>query len=111
MTEIHDRNNTAEVVKERGRTGTDEPSLYKVLLHNDNYTSMDFVVIILEKVFGKSTAQATRIMLQVHHEVLASPGSIPGKSPRQKFLLSMIWREKMSFPSNVPWKKRKMWLE
>ncbi len=44
------------------------PSLYKVLLLNDDYTPMDFVVMILEKFFAKSTGDATRIMLDVHHK-------------------------------------------
>jgi len=45
-----------------------EPSMYRVLLHNDDYTSMEFVVDILEFVFNKSTEQATLIMLKVHNE-------------------------------------------
>jgi len=98
MTEIHDRNNTAEVVKERGRTGTDEPSLYKVLLHNDNYTSMDFVVIILEKVFGKSTAQATRIMLQVHHDGVGVAGVYTREIAETKISLVHDLARKNEFP-------------
>ena len=98
MTEIHDRNNTAEVVKERGRTGTDEPSLYKVLLHNDNYTSMDFVVIILEKVFGKSTAQATRIMLQVHHDGVGVAGVYTREIAETKISLVHDLARKNKFP-------------
>lgn len=43
------------------------PSLYKVLLLNDDYTPMDFVVMILEQFFAKSTEDATQIMLDVHH--------------------------------------------
>jgi ATP-dependent Clp protease adaptor protein ClpS len=43
-----------------------EPPMYKVLLHNDDYTSMEFVVEILMIVFNKSYEDATRIMLNVH---------------------------------------------
>jgi ATP-dependent Clp protease adaptor protein ClpS len=42
------------------------PPMFKVLLHNDDYTTMEFVVEILQKVFHKSAAEATRIMLLVH---------------------------------------------
>ena len=47
---------------------TKEPRLYKVLLHNDDYTSMEFVIAILETVFHKSANDATKIMLNVHNE-------------------------------------------
>ncbi len=43
-----------------------EPSLYKVVLHNDDYTTMDFVVFVLESVFRKSSEEAKAIMLNVH---------------------------------------------
>ncbi len=56
------------------RTRVREPSLYKVLLHNDDYTSMEFVVLLLEKVFHKSTAEATRIMLNVHQQGIGLAG-------------------------------------
>ena len=44
----------------------EQPPLYKVLLHNDDYTTMEFVVMILESVFSKPPAEAYRIMMQVH---------------------------------------------
>lgn len=49
------------------RTKTQRPSLYKVLLLNDDYTPMEFVIDVLERFFAKSREDATRIMLHVHH--------------------------------------------
>jgi ATP-dependent Clp protease adaptor protein ClpS len=61
---------------QEGRTGlvtktrpkTKKPSLYRVLLLNDDYTPMEFVVHVLEKYFGKGREDAMRIMLLVHHK-------------------------------------------
>ena len=50
------------------RPRTAPPPLFTVLLLNDDYTPMDFVVAVLEKFFGKDKEQATRIMLKVHLE-------------------------------------------
>jgi len=44
----------------------DEPQMFKVLLHNDDYTSMEFVVDILMSVFHKNSIQAEQIMFQIH---------------------------------------------
>ena len=49
------------------RAKTQRPSLYKVLLLNDDYTPMEFVIHVLERFFSKSREDATRIMLHVHH--------------------------------------------
>ncbi|MEA1953777.1 MAG: ATP-dependent Clp protease adaptor ClpS [Campylobacterota bacterium] len=46
----------------------EEPKMFKVLLHNDDYTSMDFVVDVLVGIFHKTHAQAEQIMLQIHQK-------------------------------------------
>ena len=46
----------------------EEPQMFKVLLHNDDYTSMDFVVEVLVGIFHKTHAQAEQIMLQIHEK-------------------------------------------
>jgi ATP-dependent Clp protease adaptor protein ClpS len=48
------------------RTKTKKPALYKVLMLNDDYTPMEFVVHVLERFFSKSREEATQIMLHVH---------------------------------------------
>ena len=51
-----------------------EPQMYKVLLHNDDYTSMDFVVEILTDIFHKTQQQAEQIMFQIHEQEKAICG-------------------------------------
>lgn len=52
----------------------EEPKMFKVLLHNDDYTSMDFVVEILKSVFQMGNTQAEQIMLQIHDQEKAICG-------------------------------------
>ena len=52
----------------RTKPQTKKPSLYRVLLLNDDYTPMDFVVYVLERFFNKPPEEATRIMLHVHQK-------------------------------------------
>jgi ATP-dependent Clp protease adaptor protein ClpS len=66
------------------RQKLDWPRLYKVLLHNDNYTTMDFVVMVLVRVFRKSEAEAVRIMLDVHQKGLGVVGSYPREIAESK---------------------------
>ena len=57
---------TGVVVKSKPKTK--KPSMYKVILLNDDYTPMEFVVMVLERFFNKSHEEATRIMLHVHQK-------------------------------------------
>ena len=61
-------------VKLETRTKTQRPPLYKVLILNDDYTPMEFVVHVLERFFGMSHAQAFDLMLTVHKKGLAGVG-------------------------------------
>ena len=58
--------NTGVVVRTRPKTR--KPAMYKVLMLNDDYTPMEFVVHVLERFFNKGREEATRIMLHVHHK-------------------------------------------
>ena len=53
-------------VLEKTRRKVKKPELFKVILHNDDYTTMQFVIEVLEEVFSKSPAEAFRIMMHVH---------------------------------------------
>lgn len=61
-----DDNGTSTGVVVKAKPKTKKPSMYKVLMLNDDYTPMEFVVHILERFFQKSREEATRIMMHVH---------------------------------------------
>lgn len=50
------------------KTKIEEPKMYKVVLHNDDYTSMEFVIHVLMKFFGKNYDEAHSVMLRVHND-------------------------------------------
>ena len=60
------KDETDGAVKERVKTQKKDPTLYKVVLLNDDYTTMEFVMHVLETLFQKSSAEAFRVMMQVH---------------------------------------------
>jgi len=67
----------SDSVLEVERSKTKAPPLFKVLLLNDDYTPMEFVVVVLQKFFGMGREQATRIMLKVHREGVGICGVFP----------------------------------
>jgi len=69
------RDQSGTAAREKIREELKEPDLYKVILHNDHYTSQEFVVEVLRTVFNKGLPEATKIMLDVHrrgHGVVGS---------------------------------------
>lgn len=63
---VHSSDHDRGLAVEQARPKLKEPPLYKVILLNDDYTPMEFVVQVLEHFFGLSREQATQIMLHVH---------------------------------------------
>jgi ATP-dependent Clp protease adaptor protein ClpS len=80
------------------KTTVKEPPLYKVLLHNDDYTSMEFVVLLLEKVFNKSTPEATRIMLNVHQQGIGVAGVYHKEIAETKMAIVHDLAQKNEYP-------------
>jgi len=68
---------SGSVVVERQTAKTKPPPMYQVILLNDDYTPMEFVVLVLQKFFGKDEQQAMQIMLTVHHEGRGVCGVFP----------------------------------
>ena len=77
---------------------TKKPALYKVLLHNDDYTTMDFVVTILEAVFHRDPLEANRIMMQVHQKGVGIAGVYPRDVAETKMVLVHELARKNEFP-------------
>lgn len=65
------------VIEKKTKVKPSEPSLYRVLLLNDDYTPMDFVTMVLEKVFDHSHERATALMLEIHQKNSATAGIYP----------------------------------
>ncbi len=59
------------------RTELRMPKMFSVVMHNDDYTAMDFVVDVLRKVFDKSEAEANIIMLEIHNSGKSIAGTYP----------------------------------
>ena len=77
MTAHEDGRLPGGAVMERTRDKPVTPKLYRVLLLNDDYTTMEFVVAVIEEVFRKTPAEAFRLMMQVHTEGRAVCGAYP----------------------------------
>jgi ATP-dependent Clp protease adaptor protein ClpS len=83
----------SEVEKE-----TDEPPLYRVQLHNDDYTPREFVVQVLVAVFNKSLNEATRLMWHVHRNGIGTCGLYPLEVAETKITQATAAAREQGFP-------------
>jgi ATP-dependent Clp protease adaptor protein ClpS len=82
----------------RTKTRTKKPSLYRVLLLNDDYTPMEFVIHVLERFFKKTRDEATQIMLHVHHNGVGECGVFTYEVAETKVTNVMDFARKHSHP-------------
>ncbi len=82
-----------------------KPSLYKVLLLNDDYTPMEFVVFLLKKFFHKNNDEATQIMLHVHQNGVGVCGVFPYEIAETK-VIQVLETAKMHYGEGL-----KLWLD
>jgi ATP-dependent Clp protease adaptor protein ClpS len=91
-------NQTGDAVKERVKVEKKEPTHYKVLLLNDDYTTMEFVVHVLETVFQKSPAEAFQIMMHVHVQGRGLAGIYPWEVAETKAESVITMAREAGFP-------------
>jgi ATP-dependent Clp protease adaptor protein ClpS len=87
-----------ELERTKSISSVKEPSLYRVILLNDHYTSMEFVVAVLEGVFNKNTAEAHQIMLAVHKAGAGTAGTYTREIAETKVATVTHLARKEGFP-------------
>jgi len=93
-----DRPRTERTIAEKTRTQQREPDLFQVLLLNDDYTTMEFVVQVLESVFNRGPAEAFRIMMLVHTQGQGLCGIYPWDIAETKVSTVHALAEDSGFP-------------
>ena len=89
---------TGTINKEDVSSGLKKPPLYNVILHNDDYTSMDFVVAILKSIFHLSDASANAIMMSIHEGGQGVAGTFTREVAETKALQTMSFAKENEFP-------------
>lgn len=89
---------TDTAVVTRSETEIKEPSMFKVLLHNDDYTPMDFVVQVLEEIFHFDNLQAQKVMMDVHLKGMGCCGVFPFDIAETKVALVMDAAQENEYP-------------
>jgi ATP-dependent Clp protease adaptor protein ClpS len=86
-----------EVLTERD-VKLEKPKLFKVILHNDDFTTMEFVVFVLQYVFNRDEAEAFTIMLKVHNEGIGIAGIYPYEIANMKAEKAMNLARAREYP-------------
>jgi ATP-dependent Clp protease adaptor protein ClpS len=86
------------IIKEEYKINIKKPKLYKVLMHNDDYTTMEFVIEILTKIFKKGAIESTQIMYDVHRKGIGIAGTYTYDIAKTKLKQAMDMAEKSGFP-------------
>jgi len=89
---------TQGATKERTKSRTKEPGLYKVIMHNDDFTTMEFVVAVLTDIFHKDSETAHNIMMGVHVQGKAVVGQYPYDIAVTKVTLALQRAKAEGFP-------------
>jgi ATP-dependent Clp protease adaptor protein ClpS len=87
------------------KTRLEEPRLFRVVLHNDHYTTMEFVVKVLVSIFHKSTAEATRIMMDVHRKGRGTVGVYTRDIAETKVVQVHEMARQNEFPLKASWEE------
>ena len=101
---FQDDSSTGVITKTKPKTK--RPSLYRVLLLNDDYTPMEFVIIVLERFFSKNREQATQIMLHVHHHGVGECGVYTYEVAETKVTQVMDFARKQQHPLQCVMEKK-----
>jgi ATP-dependent Clp protease adaptor protein ClpS len=89
---------TDQATLSRTREQSGVPPRYKVILHNDDYTTMEFVVAVLTRYFNKDETEALRIMLEVHTRGSGVAGAYPRDQAETKVAQVTAEAEREGFP-------------
>ena len=89
---------SAELPVAESEEKTEEPPLFKVLLHNDDYTTMDFVVHVLQSIFNMAEDQAIQIMLNVHVKGIGIAGIYTYEVAEMKVAKTTAMAREQEFP-------------
>ena len=102
----NDQGGPGTAVITKTKTQTKRPNLYRVLILNDDYTPMEFVVHVLERFFGKDHEAATRIMLHVHHHGIGECGIYTYEVAETKVTQVMDFARKHQHPLQCVMEKK-----